>query len=68
MITITSEWTRFIVRWEDFVGPTWGLGSTLAFNPNRIRDIAFAFNHDQLLDDGGASFDVWIDELAFEPL
>jgi hypothetical protein len=65
IIGITSEWSLVTLPWSSFVGPTWGLGATLSFNPNRIRDFTFSFNHDAALVDAGASFDVWIDGLSF---
>lgn len=63
-ITVTGEWTEMKVPWTAFMGPAWGLGSTIPLNPNRVRDITFAFNHDAM-DAGPASFDVWVDGLRF---
>jgi hypothetical protein len=66
VVAIPLEWSAEVqLPWSSFLPPTWGLGSTLAFNPNRIRDIQFSFNHDPLAVDAGASFDVWIDGLRF---
>jgi hypothetical protein len=67
VVSFTGEWTLVELPWSSFIGPTWGLGSTLAFNPNRIRDITFSFNYDPLSVITPASFDVWIDGLSFLP-
>jgi len=62
-INVTADWSEVRIAWADFKGPAYGLGSTLMFNPNRIRDINFSFNHDAT---GAAiSFDVWVDGLRF---
>jgi hypothetical protein len=62
-INVTADWSEVRIAWADFKGPSYGLGSTLTFNPNRIRDINFSFNHDA----AGAAidFDVWVDGLRF---
>lgn len=65
VIGITADWQEVKVAWSDFKGPAWGLGSTLAFDPNRVRDINFSFNHDAMAKDAGASFDVWVDGVRF---
>jgi hypothetical protein len=66
VIDITPEWTEVKIAWKDFASPTWGLGSTIALDPNRIRDINFSFNHDTAMATGdGTSFDVWVDGLRF---
>jgi hypothetical protein len=67
VISISEEWTEIRLPWSSFAGPTWGLGSTTALNPNRIRDITLSFNHDAMTmaPEGGASFDVWLDGMRF---
>jgi hypothetical protein len=66
VIDITAEWQEVKIEWTQFKGPTWGLGSTLAFNPNRIRDINLSFNHDATMASAPpASFDVWVDSVRF---
>ncbi len=67
VVTLTADWTEVKLPWSSFAGPTWGLGATLAFNPNRVRDITFSFNHDAMtmMPADGATFDVWIDGLRF---
>jgi len=65
-IDVPAEWTEVKIAWADFKGPAWGLGATLAFNANRVRDINFSFNHDAMLGPvAGTDFDVWIDGLRF---
>jgi uncharacterized membrane protein YgcG len=65
-IDVPADWTEVKIPWTAFVGPAWGLGSTLAFNPNRVRDINFSFNHDTMTMGAPAtSFDVWIDGIRF---
>ncbi len=64
VISITAEWTEVKVPWSAFQGPAWGLGASIAFNPNRIRDINFSFNHDTM-GTTPASFDVWVDGMRF---
>jgi hypothetical protein len=66
VIDITAEWQEVKIEWTSFKGPTWGLGSTLAFNPNRIRDINLSFNHDAAMASAPpATFDVWVDSVRF---
>lgn len=65
IVSVSAEWTEVKIPWSDFMGPTWGLGATTPFDPNRIRDITFSFNHDAMKTDDGASFDVWIDGVRF---
>jgi len=69
IVDFSTDWTEVTLFWPSFVAPTWGLGSTLAFNPNRVRDITFIFNHDAVtqMPADGATFDVWIDDLRFVP-
>jgi hypothetical protein len=65
-IDVPAEWTEVRIAWSDFKGPAWGLGATLAFNANRVRDINFSFNHDAMLGPvAGTDFDVWIDGVRF---
>jgi hypothetical protein len=65
-IDVPAEWTEVKIAWSSFVGPAWGLGSTLAFNANRVRDINFSFNHDTMTMGAPATaFDVWIDGIRF---
>jgi hypothetical protein len=65
VIDVPADWQEVKIVWDDFKSPAWGLGSTLAFNPNRIRDINFSFNHDTAAIDMPLSFDVWVDGLRF---
>jgi hypothetical protein len=66
VIGITAEWQEVKIPWSEFKGPAWGLGASKMFNPNRIRDINFSFNHDAAMaTDGGSSFDVWVDGVRF---
>jgi hypothetical protein len=66
VVGITADWTEVKIPWSEFKGPAWGLGSTLAFNPNRVRDINFSFNHDTMVTTGsGSTFDVWVDGVRF---
>jgi hypothetical protein len=66
VIGIAADWQEVRIPWSEFKGPAWGLGSTMAFNPNRIRDINFSFNHDpNLKTDTGSSFNVWVDGMRF---
>jgi uncharacterized membrane protein YgcG len=66
VIGITADWTEVKIPWSEFKGPAWGLGSTLAFNANRVRDINFSFNHDTAVTTGaGSTFDVWVDGVRF---
>src|SRR5688572_5170981 len=65
IVTVTADWTEVKLPWSSFVSPTWGLGATLQFSPDRVRDITFSFNNDAatMMPAGGASFDIWIDGL-----
>lgn len=65
VIQVTGNWNEIELPWSAFVAATWGFGKDLAFNPNRIKDITFAFDHFDQTPAGGASFDVWIDGLRF---
>jgi hypothetical protein len=65
VISITADWSEVKIPWTAFQGPAWGLGSTIPFNPNRVRDVNFSFNHDTMAKDAGASFDVWVDGIRF---
>jgi hypothetical protein len=69
VVDLTADWKEVKIEWKDFGKRTWGLGSSTDFNPNRIRDIVFGFNHDGAATGGtpaaGASFDVYIDGLRF---
>jgi hypothetical protein len=66
VIDVPADWQEVRITWADFKSPAWGVGSVTAFNPNRIRDINFAFNHDLSSKDASlTSFDVWIDSVRF---
>ncbi len=66
VVGISAEWTEVKIAWSDFKPATYGLGSTLALNPNRLRDITLSFNHDAMATTGdGTSFDVWVDGMRF---
>jgi hypothetical protein len=64
-IDVPAEWTEVKIAWSDFKGPGYGLGMTLTFNPNRIRDINFSFNHDAMTPAVTSSLDIWVDSLRF---
>lgn len=64
VISLTADWSEVKIPWTDFKGPAWGLGATTDFNPNRIRDINFSFNHDAM-GTTASSFDVWVDGIRF---
>ncbi len=64
VISITADWSEVKIPWSEFKGPAWGLGSTIPFDPNRVRDINFSFNHDAMGTEA-ASFDVWVDGVRF---
>lgn len=66
VVDVTSSWREVKITWADFASPSWGLGATIELNPNRIRDILFAFNHDIAEPDPEPiSFNVWVDGLRF---
>jgi hypothetical protein len=66
VVGVSAEWTEVKIAWSDFKPATYGLGSTLTFNPNRLRDITLSFNHDAMVTAGdGTSFDVWVDGIRF---
>src|SRR5882724_5824231 len=65
VIDVPADWTEVRIAWADFKGPSYGLGQTLMFNPNRIRDINFSFNHDAMAPTTTSTFDVWVDSLRF---
>ncbi|HEX2872420.1 MAG TPA: hypothetical protein VHP33_14225 [Polyangiaceae bacterium] len=66
VVGISAEWTEVKIAWADFKPATYGLGSTLPFNANRLRDITLSFNHDSAVTTGdGTSFDVWVDGMRF---
>jgi hypothetical protein len=64
VIDVPADWAEVKIAWSDFKGPAWGLGSTLPFNANRVRDINFSFNHDTM-GTTAIAFDVWVDGLRF---
>lgn len=66
VVSMTAEWTEVKIAWSDFKNATYGFGSALTFNPNRLRDITLSFNHDAAATTGdGTSFDVWVDGVRF---
>jgi hypothetical protein len=66
VVGISAEWSEVKIAWADFKPATYGLGSTLPFNANRLRDITLSFNHDSAVTTGdGTSFDVWVDGMRF---
>lgn len=66
VIDVTSDWTEVKIAWSDFKPASYGLGSTLPFDPNRLRDITLSFNHDtSATATGETSFDVWVDGMRF---
>jgi hypothetical protein len=54
--TLTREWTRHEVRWEDVAQQ--GFGTKVAFDPRWLYSLEFA------LPQGQAPFDFWIDDVA----
>ena len=66
LIELKSEWKQFIIPWDDLKAATFG--SPLPFGPNRVRDIIFSANGPSKPTDPAASFDFWIDQLAFTPI
>ena len=66
VLDVPADWEEVRIAWADFKSPAWGLGSTIAFNPNRIRAIEFSFDHDASAQSvNPVSFDVWVDGLRF---
>ncbi len=66
VIDVTTDWTQVKIAWSDFKPPTYGLGMTLTFDPNRLRDITLSFNHDAMVTTPpGTSFDVTVDDFKF---
>ncbi len=65
VIGITAEWQEVKIPWAEFKAPAFGKGHTTDFNPNRIRDVDFSFNHDAAMKDDGSSFDFWVDGMRF---
>ncbi len=66
VIDVTADWTQVKIAWADFKPPSYGLGMTLMFDPNRLRDITLSFNHDSMvMTPPGTSFDVWVDDFKF---
>ncbi len=66
VVDITADWTQVKIAWSDFKPPTYGLGMTLTFDPNRLRDITLSFNHDAMVTTPpGTSFDVYVDDFKF---
>ena len=66
VIDVTADWTEVKIAWSDFKPPTYGLGMTLTFDPNRLRDITLSFNHDAMvMTPPGTSFDVTVDDFKF---
>lgn len=65
VIDVPADWQEVKIAWTDFTGPTFGLGSTIAFDPSRIRDIDFSFNHDAMSTTATTSFDFWVDGVRF---
>jgi len=66
VVGVSAEWAEVKIAWADFKPASYGLGSTLPFNANRLRDITLSFNHDSAVTTGdGTSFDVWVDGMRF---
>jgi len=65
VIDVPADWAEVKIAWADLKGPAFGLGNTLAFNPNRIRDIDFSFNHDAKSTTTTTKFDFWVDGMRF---
>lgn len=66
VIGVSATWTEVKIAWSDFKPASYGLGSTLPFNANRLRDITLSFNHDSAATTGdGTSFDIWVDGMRF---
>ena len=66
VVGVSAEWAEVKIAWADFKPASYGLGSTLPFNANRLRDITLSFNHDSAATTGdGTSFDVYVDGMRF---
>jgi uncharacterized membrane protein YgcG len=69
-ITLTADWTKYVINWSDLQAPSY-YQTGHAFGPDRVRDIVF--NASGPSDVTGmpagtpATFDIYIDELAFVP-
>ncbi|HXK19873.1 MAG TPA: hypothetical protein VNG33_18815, partial [Polyangiaceae bacterium] len=57
VIDVPADWQEVRIAWTDFKGPSYGLGSTITFDPSRIRDVDFSFNHDSMSATTTTSFD-----------
>src|SRR5688500_13598861 len=65
VVDLPADWAEVKIAWGDLKAATYGLGQTTTFNPNRLRDIVFSFNHEGTMPAEGAKFDVWVDGLRF---
>jgi hypothetical protein len=65
VVDLPADWAEVKIAWSDLKAATYGLGQTTTFNPNRLRDIVFSFNHEGTMPADGAKFDVWVDGLRF---
>ncbi len=72
-IDLTADWKQYTVAWSDLQPPSY-FTTGHPFGPDRVRDIVFNASGPSggTMDAAGqpfasASFDVWIDELAFVP-
>jgi hypothetical protein len=55
-IPLAPQWTRYVLPWHHFTQSGWG--TAVALDPTKLRNLQVALG-------GGATYDVWIDEVAF---
>ncbi|HTA90020.1 MAG TPA: hypothetical protein VK745_10605 [Polyangiaceae bacterium] len=73
-IDLTPDWKQYTIAWGDLQAPSY-LPTEAPFGPDRVRDIVFNASGPSggTMNAAGqpfasASFDIWIDELAFVPM
>jgi len=64
VIDLTADWKQYTIAWTDLQPPGY-LSVTQDFNPNRITDIVFNASGPAPMTTPAATFDFWIDQLAF---
>jgi len=65
VIDVPTDWQEVRIAWSDLKPASFGLGSTIMFDPNRLRAIEFSFNHDAASTTTTTSFDFTVDGLRF---
>lgn len=63
-IELTADWKQYTIAWTDLQAPSYYTTGP-AFDANRITDIVFNASGPAPMTTPAASFDFWIDELAF---